>query len=187
MIVKTRFPRETRDSIFATKYMPGFQRILLWNRKCCISVHWVLLKIWSRMKGCRRLYSGVPGKLQAKTSCRVHFPGEIISECVNLANCGHPQNFQFFLLSIRKFLSDLWSTSTGRQPVTSTAWRKNIQGVTNRRSKWNSSRTARAKVWLALRTTFSLLPTPTEVIPSLSPNYVLRGQRWGGGKREKPL
>lgn len=24
MIVKTRFPRESRESIFATKYMPGF-------------------------------------------------------------------------------------------------------------------------------------------------------------------
>lgn len=135
----------------------------------------------------KTLYSGVPGKFQARTSCRVHFPGELISECVNFANCGHPQNFQFFLLSIRRFLSDLWSTSTGRQLVTSTAWRKNIQEVTNR----NQSETAQELQGQILACTvhdmtFSLLPTPTKVIPSLSPNYGLRGQRGRekGKKRE---
>lgn len=183
MVVKTRFPRE---SVFATKYMPGFQRILLWNHKCCISVHWVLLKIWSRMKGCRRLCTQ-EYLVQARTSCRVHFPGELISECVNFANCGHPQNFQFFLLSIRRFLSDLWSTSTGRQPVTSTAWRKNTQEVTNRNPSETAQELQGWKLDLHYAPHDILLATNTyrSDIFFITKLWLKRTERWGEGKEER--
>lgn len=170
--------------------MPGFQRILLWNHKCCISVHWVLLKIWSRMKGCRRLYSGVPGKFQARASCRVHFPGELISECVNFANCGHPQNFQFFLLSIRRFLSDLWSTNTGRQPVTSTAWRKKIYRKQQIEDPSETAQELQGRKSDLHCAPHDILP-PTNTYRGdtffITKLWLKRTERWRGGKRVKPL
>lgn len=47
----------------------------------------------------KTLCSEVPGKLQARTGCKVRFPGEVSSEHLNSPSPGHQQNFQFLLLS----------------------------------------------------------------------------------------
>lgn len=154
MIVKTRFPRE---SIFATKYMPGFQRILLWNHKCCISVHRVLLKIWSKMKGCRRFCTQeYLASFRPEQAVGYIFLESLSVNVWTLPTVATPRisSSSSCQLGGSCLICEVQAQSDSLSHLL--LEEKNVQEVTNRRSKWNSSRTARAKVWLALCITWHL-------------------------------
>lgn len=172
MIVKTRFPRE---SIFATEYIPGFQRILLWNHKYCISVHWALLKIWTRIRGCRRLCSQeYLANFRPEQAVGYIFLESLSVNVWTLPTVATPRisSSSSCQLGVSCLICEVQAQADSLSHLL--LEEKNMQEVTNRRCEWNSSRAAKVKVWLA-----TWLPTPTERTPSLSPNHGSRGQRGG--------